>query len=461
MAWVLRLPFSRLAVSVSLSFALFSVPLLDFHPTSLTPKKLLRPFAAVENLTGGPPSIPNAPAVFAVPCALHKLPVCFRSSLDSRESPVDCDNINNYRTLLSIITGCLATVFACTWVSVHPNVPPPGLGLLALSWRRFCLMLVAVVAPELMVGFAARQFLDARWFSKEYGVSRTHGFFFTMGGFVARRGHHPIVTQNQLELYPEYLVDIRSLREEDIADKSKGDAISKSVAVIQGLWFTMQCLARVHQHIPLTQLEVSTLAFQFVSIFIWLLWWNKPLDVQRPILIGPGDEFVKDTAQHATLLQTIGVAGDALILGDFPKFNPISCTSVPSFWSTHGHHKRTTHVVCIIIQSLVGAIFGAIHCATWNAFFPSTHEMWMCRSCSFMIAAIPVVLALAYLPLRVFSGPQNWAVCSICILYYVAVPFYLGARVVLIVLPFTTLRSLQPGAFVDVDWNMYIPHLGL
>ncbi|KAJ7863507.1 hypothetical protein B0H14DRAFT_2738364 [Mycena olivaceomarginata] len=72
----------------------------------------------------------------------------------------------NNRTLFSIVSSCLATVFACTWVSVHPNVPRSSQGNLALSWRRFGLMLVAVITPELMAGFAARQFIDARWFSK-------------------------------------------------------------------------------------------------------------------------------------------------------------------------------------------------------------------------------------------------------------------------------------------------------
>jgi hypothetical protein len=77
-----------------------------------------------------------------------------------------CDDINNCRKLFDIVWGCLATIFACTWVSVHPNVPPPCQNWLALLWRRLKMMLIAVVAPELIVGFAARQFLVAWRFSK-------------------------------------------------------------------------------------------------------------------------------------------------------------------------------------------------------------------------------------------------------------------------------------------------------
>jgi hypothetical protein len=86
--------------------------------------------------------------------------------LDSREELVSCDDIRSCRTLFSIVSDCLLTIFARTWVSVHPNVSPPNHGQLDLCWRRFRLMLVDIIAPELMVGFAARQFLDAWWFSK-------------------------------------------------------------------------------------------------------------------------------------------------------------------------------------------------------------------------------------------------------------------------------------------------------
>jgi hypothetical protein len=86
--------------------------------------------------------------------------------LRSREEPIPSEPDIDNRTLFNIISGCLATVFACTWVTVHPNVPGPNQGKLALAGRRLGLMLVGVIAPELMAGFAARQFLDARWFSK-------------------------------------------------------------------------------------------------------------------------------------------------------------------------------------------------------------------------------------------------------------------------------------------------------
>ncbi|KAJ7303473.1 hypothetical protein DFH08DRAFT_722187, partial [Mycena albidolilacea] len=204
---------------------------------------------------------------------------------DPRASADSCDDINNCRKLFDIVWGCLATIFACTWVSVHPKVPPPGQSPLALLWRRLKMMLIAMVAPELIVGFAARQFFIARRYSKEYKISKTHAMFISMGGFVSRDGNHPVTTQKQLDNVKQYLIEINAVDIEDIKDKSKGDALSKGVALFQVLWFVVQCLVRVHQRLPVTELEVTTGAFAITNIFIWGLWWNKLQDVQRAIPI--------------------------------------------------------------------------------------------------------------------------------------------------------------------------------
>ncbi|KAJ6533610.1 hypothetical protein B0H19DRAFT_1186385 [Mycena capillaripes] len=95
---------------------------------------------------------------------------------ESRATAESCDDINSCRKLFDIVWGCFATIFAATWVSVHPNVPPLNQSQLVLFWRRLRMMLVAIIAPELMVGFATRQFFTARLYSKEYKISKAHGW---------------------------------------------------------------------------------------------------------------------------------------------------------------------------------------------------------------------------------------------------------------------------------------------
>lgn len=61
------------------------------------------------------------------------------------------------RTVLSILYSCLATTFACTWVSVHPNVPFFGEGEWVILGRKIHLMIMALIAPELMIMWAIKQ----------------------------------------------------------------------------------------------------------------------------------------------------------------------------------------------------------------------------------------------------------------------------------------------------------------
>ncbi|KAJ7130519.1 hypothetical protein C8R44DRAFT_850375 [Mycena epipterygia] len=371
-------------------------------------------------------------------------------------APVDsCDDINSCRRLFDIVWGCLTTIFACTWVSVHPNVPPPDQSRLALFWRRLKLMLIAVIAPELIVGFAARQFFAARKFSRKFDVLMTHGFFISMGGFVSQNGN-PIVTIKQVQ-DSEYLSAIRKVKAASIMDKSKGDVLSKGVALLQGLWFITQCIARLSQHLPVTQLEVATLAFAIVNVLIWALWWAKPLDVEQPIMIGPAVQL-QDAIPPLSLWDKFVGA----LTGGYSPYLPITSTLVPTFWSMDSKEAHRTDInIPLYIECLVGTIFGAMHCVAWNADFPSTIEMWMWRSCSLVVAAIPAVLGLF---LALAASIQGTAIGDalniiLAIPVFLSIPLYPIARLFLITISFTSLRALPPRAFIDVNWSVYIPHL--
>ncbi|KAJ7450795.1 hypothetical protein FB451DRAFT_1285150 [Mycena latifolia] len=359
-------------------------------------------------------------------------------------APADsCNNINSCRTLFDIVWGCLSTIFACTWVSVHPNVPEPDQCWLALLWRRLRMMLVAIIAPELIVGFAARQFFAARWFSKKFGFSRTHGFFLSMGGFVSRLGR-PIASIEQLDdplLGPGYLSDIHKIKVSDIMDKSKGDALSKGVALAQGLWFT----------------TVATLAFAVVNVFTWLFWWGKPLDVQQPIPVGHAEQPQEATGPMTRQLDLLDRFLGAL-LGGYSEYNPAVSTSVPSFWSTPTPDDSDDALAAFFLECLVASAFGAIHCTAWRVDFPSADEMWMWRACSLFVTAIPVIIASIVALMLVHKKTTPYEAIFLGTLI-VGLPMYIVARLFLIVLPFTTSRALPPGAFTEVNWSVYMPHL--
>lgn len=70
-----------------------------------------------------------------------------------------------------------------------------------------------------------------------------------------------------------------------IVDKSKADFIAKMLATLQASWFLVQCIARWKEHLPMTLLELNTLAHAVCALLMYLLWTNKPYDVHEPIRI--------------------------------------------------------------------------------------------------------------------------------------------------------------------------------
>ena len=66
------------------------------------------------------------------------------------------------RSIWDILWSSLATIFACSWVSVHPNIPGPDEARWRILLRRLELMFWALVGPELLIAWAFRQWLGAR-----------------------------------------------------------------------------------------------------------------------------------------------------------------------------------------------------------------------------------------------------------------------------------------------------------
>ncbi|KDQ59773.1 hypothetical protein JAAARDRAFT_632028 [Jaapia argillacea MUCL 33604] len=203
-----------------------------------------------------------------------------------------CEGIEDCRTIWTIVWSCLVTLAACTWVAVHLNVPSPNEGLVDRTLRRIGIMLIAVVAPEFVVGWAARQYMVAGRLAKDceedYAWTRTHGFFALMGGFMLYDGDEPIrtLTPADLEtLSEDGSIDFPRITKEEIEDRSKGDALSKGIALIHTTWFTIQVIARGLRRLPITELEVATLAFTVLNVATYSLWWSKPLSVQRPVRV--------------------------------------------------------------------------------------------------------------------------------------------------------------------------------
>ncbi|KAF9077978.1 hypothetical protein BDP27DRAFT_1207537 [Rhodocollybia butyracea] len=197
------------------------------------------------------------------------------------------------RTTLQIFWSCASVLIACTWVSIHPNIPGPKDNGLRVLAEKIFLMLVTLIVPEMMLYWAYRDWSCARILAnrlQEKKWTESHAFFALMGGFALYESENlDGATYNNNELDGRSLLAhadfIGQMTEREVKDRSHSDGFSKLIAVAQTTWLVLQLLARVVQELPATELEVMTAAFAFLNILLYFFWWNKPQGVGCPIRI--------------------------------------------------------------------------------------------------------------------------------------------------------------------------------
>ncbi|KAF7972794.1 hypothetical protein HWV62_17078 [Athelia sp. TMB] len=212
----------------------------------------------------------------------------------------------------------------------------------------------------------------------------------------------------------------------EIKDRSKGDVVTKMVAIIQTLWFVMQCMARWSQNLPMTQLEVMTLAYTAITLVIYAFWWEKPLNVACPIRV----PYIAPLEMTPTdrILARIFPSGD-----DSTSFRAVGA------------------LVPVVAAAVAFTIFGTIHCIAWLYSFPTSMERTLWRVSALAVLCIP----LAVMMLPIFDRHQ-W------IDFDNMTPFLtymFMISLVLFSLSFSTLRALPVEAYRTVRWTEFLPHV--
>ena len=429
-------------------------------------------------------------------------------SIDDRSLAANrCTDLTHCRTIWSIVWSCLVTIFSCTWVAVHPNIPCPKKRkanswmerciwnpLLSFAEHRLPLFVCALLAPEYVLAWAIRQFLIARKIADkgEFSVkffsisiilknstleqqwSTTHGFFIIMGGFhlfkrssekqsdaqsISQEGDEPLHPLLASDLKLDLVYSFTMPTEAEIQDKGKSDWLAKSLVLLQTSWFVTQCIARAIEHLPVTHLEIVTLAYAAMNFVIYIFWWSKPLNVNRPVRVFQKSEpretqpEVRRTRELtwkaiSNGLQTISM----FIIGVQDEDVDMSHEDrVPRFWANSTGEEQG---IADFIMLAVGVCFGAMHCIAWGFSFPTYAELLMWRISSVAITAVPVYIPfMCVLSLKMDN--LNFAIISI-------LPpgiLYILARAVTLVLAYSSLRDLPLGAYETVHWTTFIPHV--
>ncbi|KAK4031367.1 hypothetical protein C8A01DRAFT_21397 [Parachaetomium inaequale] len=278
-------------------------------------------------------------------------------------SPLGYESVNNtarwhaeptIRGTFSILSTCLFTLSICTWTAVHLNVPGHGKAGTPHVWRKVKWVAIGMMAPEAVrssvpqvrSGFRKKDVpLIIRSNQQDDAVvemespapqpadnsrrrrhrwTKTHTYYALMGGFVFQNAGQERLdfeiklpeNREQLTLTvnavrflasqePNLLPD---LSEAYIKDKGKTNWLAKSIVLGQALWFCLQFVTRLAQGLPTTLLELNTFAHVFYAFIVYIIWWNKPLDIGEPTEIGIEEEQTRDLCAAMCVNSHIGRA---------------------------------------------------------------------------------------------------------------------------------------------------------
>ncbi|KAH7304179.1 hypothetical protein B0I35DRAFT_445643 [Stachybotrys elegans] len=206
------------------------------------------------------------------------------------------------RGTFSLISSCIITLVFCVWSALHLNVPPPNTSSKRRALEKTYWVIYGIFAPELVVATAASQYIAARWLLREIEKDNeykkqktaeseseiwamTQCFNAVMGGLTVT------IPQGRFTLSAEgarllsFIDALPTVTASQIQDKSKADGLAKSVVCIQAAWMMAQVITRLISGLPVSLLEINTCGHVICALFLYLLWWNKPLDLQDPLIL--------------------------------------------------------------------------------------------------------------------------------------------------------------------------------
>ena len=435
----------------------------------------------------------------------------------------------NGRGTIDILGSSLITISLCSWSVLFLNVPLEREGHFDFFTHKLRWMLFTIFFPEMMTGVAAEQWrsacqsvedfsqLSKQWelalkvpqapsiFSRmKQNVSRLkgspwtmrHAFFADMGGLhlvCPDFTSFPIDAQQLVYLVEKNHLEYPDVKVKMIWDKNKADGFARALTLVQITWFFIQCVGRFGQHLAISTLELSTLAFIFCTMNTLFFWRHKPLDVDTPIFLPcvttmedilskAGDQsrkrydqtpldFVKPAMVKKSLIAPFWLAMSICL--DWRERGSLPVKTFGNSTTTPPRGLKTADVVYGVIYTT--SYFG-IHLAGWNFTFSSPTEQRLWRIASLTALALAVFYLLAVAVGTAYAGRvakslfNNYEVENIIglakllprwqavLMHGPVIVAYGLARAYIIVEGFASLRALPVSAYASVNWSNYVPH---
>ena len=367
---------------------------------------------------------------------------------------------------------------------IHLNVPARTDTQWILFVRKARWLILALLAPELVMLFASGQWASAQRSVADMSASGynawtlVHAFYADSGGFMLETPDFvpfPITAKQLHYLVANEYLAMPTITKEEIWDKSKADKFAKAVASFQAAWLVAQVIARGIQRLPITLLELSTVALITCTGAALFFWFRKPLNVETPTTL----------RLKVTIAEVLLRAGDNATTPfqdtplDFIEPNLYTSSQMPlaRLWSVqerplprlpNDRDSRLHSSWILIAVAVPTASFSLLHLIGWNFDFPTRTEQllwrWTCIS-------MAVVLGLGCLVETVSIVADGYTTSGLTnlggyklkwptnILFFLPGFLYVSARVIVLVEVVASMRLLPAGCFEVVRWSGMLPHV--
>ena len=391
----------------------------------------------------------------------------------------------NQRGTIDIIWTCASTLLVAVWVMMHLNLPSRNESLLKVSLRKAKWLVLALLAPELVMLFASGQWASAKRSVSDMKTSgvrewtMVHAFYADSGGFVLQTTDSPgfPVTAKQMHwLVAGDHLKMPEITKEEIWDKSKADFFAKAVACLQVGWFVVQIIVRAAAGLPMTLLELSTLALLTCSGATFFFWFFKPLDVSTPTVLkiekSLADILSKEAATTTQswkdtpldFIEPLAYTSGQLPFSKLWTISERPLPRIPNDRDSWLHDLRT-----VIVVAIPTAAFGSFHLIGWNFAFPTRIEQqlwrWSCLGGGIVLGIGCTAEAASI----IWNGYSTTGLTNLGgyklkwptnIMFFVPGFLYVTGRLIVIVEVVITLRALPAGCFQTPDWTQVFPHVG-
>ena len=200
------------------------------------------------------------------------------------------------RGTLDILWSCVLTMSLCSWSIMCLNVPGRSESNRQVLWRKFCLTILGILIPDQTLVVAMGQWLSARQSVMDFNTDEfrakladsfewgmKEAFFADMGGFLLQTYEERDFPLNAKQLH--FLVSKGylpppSLDRREIEERNKVDIFLRIITLGQIIWFLINAIGRLVQHLVITAAELTTVCFILCNLGTAFFWWHKPADAK-------------------------------------------------------------------------------------------------------------------------------------------------------------------------------------